>query len=137
MRRYYILIFSGLAALALFANCRKASTGPAEVRADDRRDGGIVIIDAEGVKWDVTHAEEKYGMFANQFQYGLGPNAITPVNDPQFLSPGDKDYPKNTDTFMVLGVSIDGDSRAYPMVILGRHEVVNDEFGNQPVAVTN
>lgn len=136
MNRYYILIFSVLAALALFTNCQKAATGPNEVQVD-KRDGGITIVDAEGVKWDVTHAEERYGMQAGQFQYGLGPNAITPLNNPQFYSPGDKDYPKNTDTFMILGVSIDGDSRAYPMVILSRHEVINDVFGDEPVAVTN
>lgn len=136
MKRYIVLLVIAFSLSALFTSCRKASTGPENLQ-EPKRDGGIIITDAEGVRWDVTHAQEKYGMRGEQFQYGLGPNAITPINDPQFLSPGDEGYPRDTDTFMVLGVSIKGDSRAYPMVILGRHEVVNDEFGNQPVAITN
>ena len=36
----------------------------------------------------------------------------------------------------VLGLSIDGDSRAYPIKMLSRHEIVNDVVGGKPVAVT-
>ena len=76
-------------------------------------------------------------MKPDKFQYGLGPNAIPPINNPKFLSPGDKDYPSDNATFLVLGITIEGESRTYPMSVLGQHEVVNDWFGNTPVAVTN
>jgi hypothetical protein len=36
----------------------------------------------------------------------------------------------------VLGVVIDGVARAYPVRILNWHEVVNDSFGETPVAIT-
>ena len=36
----------------------------------------------------------------------------------------------------VVGVTIDGESRAYPLRILIWHEIVNDELGGAPIAVT-
>ncbi len=36
----------------------------------------------------------------------------------------------------VIGVSIDGDHRAYSVPHLSRHEIVNDVVGGRPVAVT-
>jgi len=36
----------------------------------------------------------------------------------------------------VLGLSIKGDHRAYPLNMLSRHEIVNDVVGGKPVAVT-
>ena len=36
----------------------------------------------------------------------------------------------------VIGVSINGDSRAYPLNLLSRHEIVNDTVGGKPIAVT-
>lgn len=36
----------------------------------------------------------------------------------------------------VVGVEIAGDSRAYPVPTLSRHEIVNDKVGGLPIAVT-
>ena len=36
----------------------------------------------------------------------------------------------------VVGIEIGGDSRAYPVAILSRHEIVNDKIGVLPFAVT-
>jgi hypothetical protein len=36
----------------------------------------------------------------------------------------------------VLGVSIDGDSRAYPIPYMSSHEIVNDEVGGRLIAAT-
>jgi hypothetical protein len=36
----------------------------------------------------------------------------------------------------VVGVNIGRESRAYPVPILSRHEIVNDKFGGIPFAVT-
>jgi len=36
----------------------------------------------------------------------------------------------------VIGVSINGDSRAYPIPFLSAHEIVNDVVGGQPIAAT-
>ena len=40
------------------------------------------------------------------------------------------------DDVQVIGVSINGDHRAYPIPFLSRHEIVNDEIGGRPLAVT-
>ncbi len=36
----------------------------------------------------------------------------------------------------VIGVQFNGDSRAYPVAILSRREIVNDKVGGIPIAVT-
>ena len=36
----------------------------------------------------------------------------------------------------VIGLSIKGDNRAYPLKLMSRHEIVNDTVGGKPVAVT-
>lgn len=36
----------------------------------------------------------------------------------------------------VVGVEVNGDSRAYPVSILSRVEIVNDKVGGIPIAVT-
>ena len=37
---------------------------------------------------------------------------------------------------LVVGVELAGESRAYPVPILSRHEIVNDKFSGIPIAVT-
>ncbi len=37
---------------------------------------------------------------------------------------------------LVVGVEIAGDSRAYPVATLSRHEIINDKVGGVPIAVT-
>ena len=62
-------------------------------------------------------------------------DAIKAIDDPEFLSPeevGDT-YPPNE---KVIGVSIDGDSRAYSVPMLSRHEIVNDTVGGVKIAIT-
>ncbi len=41
-----------------------------------------------------------------------------------------------TDSIRVLGVSINGDSRAYPIPFMSQHEIVNDEVGGRLIAAT-
>ena len=41
-----------------------------------------------------------------------------------------------SDQDLVIGVSINGDHRAYSVPFLSRHEIVNDVVGGKPVAVT-
>ncbi len=36
----------------------------------------------------------------------------------------------------VVGVEVSGDSRAYPVPTLSRHEIINDKVGGIPIAVT-
>lgn len=65
----------------------------------------------------------------------LGYDGIPAILNPEFV---DADI---ADIWMqpnepVLGVSINGDSRAYSIPMLSRHEIVNDVVGGEPIAVT-
>ena len=65
---------------------------------------------------------------------GVPRDGIPPIDNPQFV-----DAQRVSDLSSkspVIALNIDGDARAYPLEILTRHEIVNDELGNVPVAVT-
>jgi Protein of unknown function (DUF3179) len=66
---------------------------------------------------------------------GPPPDGIPSIDDPKFISiqVADK-YLEDSD--LVLGLNINGDIRAYPLQILVWHEIVNDNVGGVPVAVT-
>jgi Protein of unknown function (DUF3179) len=65
---------------------------------------------------------------------GPPPDGIPPIDDPKFLAPVDATF--LADGEPVLAVEIDGDAKAYPLQIMTWHEIVNDEIGGVPVAVT-
>ena len=65
----------------------------------------------------------------------LGKDAIPAILEPEFVSPEEADRWMAADEG-VLGVSIGGEDRAYPVSMLSRHEIVNDVVGGEPVAVT-
>ena len=65
----------------------------------------------------------------------LGKDGIPSLDNPRFVGPGEADQQMQSFE-RVLGVSINGDHRAYPLNMLSRHEIVNDTVGGVPVAVT-
>ena len=66
----------------------------------------------------------------------LAPDAIPALTRPPMVSPDDPDAGYLRDSDRVLGIFIEGEARAYPHNILWHHEIVNDEVGGEPVAVT-
>ena len=62
-------------------------------------------------------------------------DAIPAIDNPEFVSRADADAIYHPDE-LVLGVEIDGDARAYSIPFLSGHEIVNDEVGGAPIAVT-
>ena len=65
---------------------------------------------------------------------GVPRDGIPPIDNPQFV-----DVQRVSDLSPqspVIALNIDGDARAYPLEVLTRHEIVNDELGNVPVAIT-
>ncbi len=65
----------------------------------------------------------------------LPKDAIPAILEPAFLTIAEADE-QMTDDELVLGVSIGGDSRAYSVNMLSRHEIATDVVGGMPVAVT-
>ena len=62
-------------------------------------------------------------------------DSISPINDPVFETAAEA-APEMLSTEVVIGLSIGGESKAYPVNVLSRHEIVNDVVGGTPVAVT-
>lgn len=60
-------------------------------------------------------------------------DGIPSIDTPQFNSLGESSF---GDESQILGVSYNGISKAYPIAILNWHEIVNDDFGGEPVSVT-
>ncbi len=69
--------------------------------------------------------------------YRGGPprDGIPAIDQPRFLSVAEGEAQIQKDAW-VLGVEVNGVSRAYPIAILNWHEIVNDRIGNQSFAVT-
>jgi hypothetical protein len=65
------------------------------------------------------------------FKRYLPRGRIPALDEPRFVKAADAQLP---DDAWVLGVVLNGQARAYDLNLLTRHEVVNDRFGEQPVA---
>ena len=62
-------------------------------------------------------------------------DAIPAILEPEFVS-AEVASEELEDHNLVLGLSINGDHRAYSIPTLSAHEIVNDTVGGKPVAVT-
>ena len=65
----------------------------------------------------------------------LGFDAIPAILDPELVTASEAEADMDPDE-QVLGLSINGEHRAYSIRMLSRHEIVNDVVGGVPVAVT-
>ena len=65
---------------------------------------------------------------------GPGKDGIPAIDEPRFESVGDVDWLEADEPVIAFGIGEDW--RAYPIQILVWHEIVNDQFGDQPVTVT-
>ena len=93
---------------------------------------GILTLAQPAMAWDFT----KHSIPLDDILSGGPPrDGIPALLDPQFISakeaadslkPGDK----------VIGVSMGGKARAYPIRILNYHELANDRIGDTPLLVS-
>jgi len=60
-------------------------------------------------------------------------DGIPPLDNPALVAADDAKYLLDSD--LVFGVDINGDARAYPLRIMGWHEMLNDVIGGVPVAL--
>jgi hypothetical protein len=71
----------------------------------------------------------------NEIRSGGPPrDGIPSIDHPKFIAPGSVDYMQDADE--VVSVTVGEETRAYPLRILVRHEIVNDQIADQPIAVT-
>ena len=61
-------------------------------------------------------------------------DGIPSIDQPRFIPPEEATWLSGREP--VVALEIGGEARAYPIQIMTRHEIVNDEVGGQPVVVT-
>jgi len=88
------------------------------------------IVDMTGERWDVTQAVS-LGFEPRGFQYGIGKNAFTPLDD-SLLAEGGENVPGYV---RVIGIDDGKAGKAYSVGRLSRHEIANSERGSEKVAV--
>lgn len=64
---------------------------------------------------------------------GVQVDGIPSLDNPTLIEAAEADYLLDTD--LVFGVEIEGDARAYPLRIMGWHEMFNETIGGVPVAL--
>jgi len=64
---------------------------------------------------------------------GVHKDGIPSLDNPRLVAAGAAEYLLDDD--LVFGVSINGDTRAYPLRIMGWHEMFNEVIGGVPVAL--
>ena len=106
------------------------NSGPAAIVDSD---DSVFIIDSTGKRWDVGHGRE-YGLDPQLYLAGLGAFRIPPILNPQMVGPGDEGYP-SASPFLILGVTLNGFTRAYSLGVMSTHEVANEVFGEAHVTV--
>ena len=100
---------------------------------------------SEDTKWfDLTDSI----LDPTELKHGIGKDRITSIDRPEFVRLDDpqmqewkqsrhqvlKSNPVSNNS-PVIGVEIDGEARAYPIVFLNSHELVNDVYGEAHVTV--
>jgi hypothetical protein len=82
-------------------------------------------------QWDFS----KHSIPLDEIVSGGPPkDGIPALTGPKYVPAAKTDYMRPDE--QVLGVFLGGVARAYPIRVLSWHEVVNDEFGGQPVLVS-
>lgn len=72
---------------------------------------------------------------SDEIHHGGPPrDGIPAIDDPIFVAAGQAGYLNDEDR--VLGISIGGLAKAYPIRVLDWHEIVNDEFDGNPTVVS-
>ncbi|MEN8262875.1 MAG: hypothetical protein ABFR82_05385 [Nitrospirota bacterium] len=109
--------------------CTLFATAAAYASFVVREEGKVYIVDQTGARWDVTQAES-IGFKPEKFQYGMGRNFFTPLDDSNL-----SDKPDENSKLRVIGITDGTDAKAYSVPKLSRHEIANSKIGEKPVAV--
>lgn len=94
-----------------------------------KKNGKTFIRDRKGEKWDITQAVS-IGFNPNEFEYGLGRNAFSPLDD-SFLQEATANTPQR---LRVLGVTGGNETKAFAIPKLSRHEIANSSIDDKPIA---
>ena len=123
------LLLFGLAA------CAPAATGdrPADGLQSDGGPGPVQVSPPESAS--PTPASNATEVEQYRIVTLLPRDAIPAIDDPFFISAAEAAEEYRPDE-LVIGVSFEGDTRAYSVELLSSHEIVNDTVGGRKIAVT-
>ncbi|NIM92359.1 MAG: DUF3179 domain-containing protein [Anaerolineales bacterium] len=85
--------------------------------------------------WPNTDFNKHSVDYSEIFSGGPPPDGIPAIDSPEFESVEESDRWLQED-WPVMFFELNGEARAYPLVILIYHEIVNDVVGDEPVALT-
>ena len=131
-------IWVAVAAIVALAAVALASCGgeePAPAATSEATAAGAQSTEPKRQGADATATAEARRALADDIITVLPKDRIPSIDFPFFV-PADEAGAMMTDDELVIGVSIDGDHRAYSVPHLSRHEIVNDVVGGRPIAVT-
>jgi len=92
-------------------------------------DDKVYIVDRTGERWDITQAVS-IGFDPRGFQFGIGRNAIRPLDESSL----EDTFPADDPQARVIGVENGPDAHAYVVRKLTRHEIANTRIGEVPIA---
>ena len=118
-------IAASIATLAVAVSVALSPFGASQAAADPLR------WKAEGWRTDFNKATIDLGRVRSG---GPPRDGIPSIDDPQFVPVAEETGLAGSEP--VIGLSLDGEARAYPLRILTWHEIVNDVVGGRPGAVT-
>ena len=118
------------------------ATSKLEANNDGREDGVEPDLDYEralnAARLSATGWETDFRLHTvpySQIKFVIPRDNIPSIDEPKFVAPSEASaWLKDVEPVVVLEVN--GDARAYPLQILTWHEIVNDDVGDVPVAVT-
>ncbi len=61
-------------------------------------------------------------------------DGIPSIDNPKFMTASEANFVSDDD--LVIGLRLNGETKAYPLFILVWHEIINDKLGDTPVVVT-
>jgi len=123
MRRQFISIVISLGVVFIFVSISFASF---VIRKGEK----TYIEDQLGERWDVTQAMT-LGFRPELFQYGIGKNAFTPLDD-SYLKDGSSSNFQNP---RVIGIADGTEAQAYSVPKLRYHEIANTQITDKKIAV--
>jgi hypothetical protein len=116
-----LLVFGVLLALAA-AGC-----------GGDDHPGDDSVPSELGAGWKTDFSKRSVS-FDEFMSGGPGKDGIPAIDAPRFVAVEDVDFLEDREP--VIELVVEGEARAYPIQILIWHEIVNDDIGGVPVAVT-
>lgn len=130
--RYTVAVVGGASVIVWLALAIYMPSGSHSL--DEARHEKEIISSKNSDQIQITNGVKHIIPFDDIKSGGPPKDGIPSIDNPKFVKAQDAQFV--SDDYLVIGLSINGETKAYPLLILVWHEIVNDKFGNKPVAIT-